>query len=228
MNNNFSIKKIVVFIAVAVILLISSIAYRANSSENIDALPEDGLIVDTGEQAVIKSEDGLLSLLGSTDSYDALSRDLYMFAKTGYEKYSPNRQVIIGFKTLKVTSKDSQIYIEGRFGATKNKIVVVVKPLNHGKITVSITDSKTGLNIDNSLLSNTKRNQFIGTLPLEKPNYVIDYIEETDALTANVFNGVRNYDEVQAVLKEGLGVESLESENIIYYGVGTGGYNNDY
>ena len=213
---------------VAILVLATVVLFGSTRKEKIDFIPIEGEDVDYSSQVNLVADENLVSALGGVAEQDRLSSDLYVFAKTAYSKYSDFGQNVIGFKTSKIVSEDGEVMIEGRFGATKNKILVVVKPLNHSMINSSITDSETELNIDSMLPSNTKRNQFIGTLPIEKPNYVIEYVEETDDFTVNIFNGAQSSEEVNLVLKEGLGTDNLESEDITTYGVGFSGYNNDY
>jgi hypothetical protein len=117
----------------------------------------------------------------------------------------------------------------GRYGATKNRIEVTVRLLKNNRISLQITDTKTDRNIDDSLASNTQRNQFIGTLPIEKPNYVIEYVNSSDSFSVNVFDG-SEYDAAVAELKNGIGVDSIdpvEDDEIFIYGSGNT-VNNDF
>ena len=55
--------------------------------------------------------------------------------------------------------------------------------LNYDRISTSITDTKTSLNIDDQLPSNTKLNKFIGSLPKTEKNYSIAYSEFDQKIT---------------------------------------------
>ena len=84
------------------------------------------------------------------------------------------------------------IRFKGRYGALKNTITVEVTLLKKERIKISITDTKTKQNIDGELSSNSVRNQFIGTLPLEKDGYSIDYQTNSDTFLITSYDGSAN------------------------------------
>lgn len=227
MNNLPISKKSALVIGVIAFLLLCFI-FLGFSNERIDYLPNDAVDADYSNQVNLISEENIVALLGGVQHKQMLAEDLYVFAKTGYATYTTNPPEAIGFKLSSIKTVDNKIELEGRFGATKNKIIASILPLQHGMIASSITDTESGLNIDKSLPSNSVRNQFIGSLPLETSEYVIDYVPDTDGFSVNIFNSSQNQEKAQEALKTGLGITTLALENIVYYGVGTTGYNNDY
>ena len=152
--------------------------FLINQKEDIDIPPEgDGIILDYSSSAVLINDEELLDSLDSLQSYDFLRKDIFAFGKSQYEPYKTGSKKTIGFAIEKksIAKNGSNVSFEGKFGSSPNKINITVKLLRSFRLKVSIIDTKTGSNIDSELPSNTKLNQFIGSLPYETANYSIVY-----------------------------------------------------
>ncbi len=158
----------------------------------IDQIPYESSSRDYSTQVVLSNEEGLATQLGSLDTLEVLAADLFTFAKKEYPAYN-KKGVSIGFKLNESPKKtDNTVRFEGRYGLVKNKIVVEVLLLKKKKIKLSITDSKTGKNINNDLASNSAKNQLIGTLPLDKELFSIDYNSTSDTFLITSYDGMQS------------------------------------
>lgn len=179
-----------------------------NRTAEVDVIPE-GTDTDFSTHASIVDGEELLQNIGSLDGFEALSRDLFVFGRAAYEAYKADTSGVIGFRVTSDVNKDGNaLEFEGRYGSSGNKIAVRVKVLRNNRLTVSITDTKTSLNIDGSLPSNGKRNQFIGTMPLFTDNYSIEYIELSDSFLLALYEGTSRQ-AAEKALADGLGVPDL-------------------
>lgn len=199
-----------------VIVLFGVLWMFSPRSNTIDDVPE-GTSTNPDSQAVITDGEDLVQALGGVDAYDFLQYDLFFFAKTAYASYQ-DQESTVGFAVKSdIKNEDGAVIFYGTFGSVDNKITIVVKPLRNDRINVSITDTKTNLNIDTFLPSNNRRDQFIGTLPLTSDTYTIDYDSRSDGFIISLYPETlaainAAYDEAEAKLKEGLGVTSLAEE----------------
>jgi len=185
------------------ILLISSaflLTPRNTSSKNIDSFPKNSSSEsDYSKLAYINEGSGLYEKLNNSDIYDRVSEDLRIFAVASFPEYN-SAGAFVGFKiTSKIESKDNIVHFSGRYGANKDKIVVSLQPKNHGRVFVQIINQSTETSIDNFLPTNTQDNIFIGSLPIDKGFYVIDYNEKLDNYTA--FIDPLDSDKIPEVIK---------------------------
>jgi hypothetical protein len=208
-------KKLVVggAVLVGVILFIAFIS--SGKGNPIDKLPEEGSSVNYSDIAVISKGEELFKDLGGSISYDLFGKDLYYFGKNSYKNYSKEKAVI-GFLITSETKKVNNEYVfEGRFGAVSNKISVSVKPLERHRIYTKITDTKTKKDLNSSLPSNNKRNQFIATLPVTKDDFSIDFDETSDTFVINIYDGDPSlYDTASKHLASQIGAKDLTKEKV--------------
>ncbi len=164
-------------------LLLFSI-FSGNSNSSVDSYPIEGSDQDYSTRARLINSEELFKQLSGDQRYDAVSEDLYVFAKTGYSVYKDNTPDVIGFVLAGSSQKKgSTVSFTGNYGAIKNKITVTVTILGNDRITTSITDTKTKLNIDSKLPSNKKINKYISELPKTGENYVAEYARSSDSIT---------------------------------------------
>lgn len=181
-----------------------------NKSKSIDVAPE-GTVTDFSTHASIVDGQELLQQMGSLDAFEALERDLHVFGRAAYEAYKTDPSRVVGFKIAsKITKKDTVITFEGKFGSSDNRVAVKITILKNNRITVSVLDTQTNLNIDSSLASNSKRNQFIGRLPATNNSYEIDYLKASDSFLITLYDGT-NRQAAEKALADGLGVPNLST-----------------
>ena len=213
-------KKIPWLIAVFLILVLGLAIIATSGGENID-LPEEGSDIVYSAQARVVGDESLLQKLGGVGRREQLSRDLFVFARTGYSEYKYSPKKVVGFRvTSDIKEEGDKLSFDGRFGSVSHKIHVELTRLRNDRFQTSIIDTKNKLQINSELPSNTKRNQFIGKLPIETTDYTIDYLSESDSFIVNVFNRSSNFAKAEEVMKEALGIESLLEEQVIRYGAG--------
>jgi hypothetical protein len=219
-NNRLVIIATAALLVVGILLLI--ISSSVFNRQSVDDFPEDGAGIDITSQALIVNGEELLDSLGSAAALENYSKDLYSFGITAYEPYRNNETDLVGFEVLKVENAEDEILVTGKYGSSNNEIYSTIKPLKHNRLNVSITDTKTELNIDDVLPSNTKLNSFIGTLPVRGTNYEIDYFSDSDAFFINVFNTPNGNNEAETVIKNAIGEEKFNEVEILRFGVGYG------
>jgi hypothetical protein len=222
MNNN-RLRIVIACVTLLALGLLVFITFDLNDSSSLDNFPEEGTNIDLSSEAYLVSSEDLLKELGSIASLKNYSRDVFIFGKTAYKNYAEYATDLMGFEITKVEKKNNELLITGRYGSSSNTISSTVIPLNHGRLKVSITDTKTSLNIDKLLPSNSDLQQFIGTLPIRNTNYEIDYFSDSDSFFINVFNTPNGNTEAEQVIKSAVGEEVFNSLDILRYGVGFGG-----
>lgn len=175
MNNNKKIIAVLVggFIALASGLIVA----LGGKGTNPDLLPEEPTIREFNKYSnMIGPTKTLLENLGGVIQYDMLSMDLHYFGRVSYEKYRKDSSVIVGFSVEEnIVKTDSVVSFDGKYGASQNIITVKIELLANKRLKTSITDTKTGKNVDAQLPSNSKFNQFISKLPLSMGQYSIEY-----------------------------------------------------
>lgn len=209
-------KKRILYLSIAgFIILLLLVLVSTNKKNDIDVLPEEVSSINYSDKAVIKNSKLLLPSLGSTVRYELLAKDLYYYGKNSYDSYKKDKAVI-GFEvTSDIKKNGDSLSFEGHFGANNNKILVVVKKLNNLRLYTTITNNKTEKNLDTSLPSNNKRNQFIATLPIAKDNFSISYDSSTDSFTLNLHEGTSAVlDKAGEYLASSIGVKDISHENV--------------
>lgn len=168
---------------IASLVLITVVGFIAIfTKDNIDTPPDgDGIVLDYSDSASLVDSEDLLNAVGSIDAYDRVRKDIYTFGKKTYQPYITNSTKAIGFAISKksVTKNGSDISLEGKYGSSSDEIKISIKLLSNFRIKISITDIKTGRNIDSELPSNNKLNQLIGILPYDSENYSISYSDRS-------------------------------------------------
>lgn len=184
-------KRIRIALGIVGALFVVGLVFSAfrNSSTDIDTYPEEGSSQDyTTHARIVEKKPKLFTALGGDTRYDSLSQDLYSFGKTAYAKYKENSVDVIGFSVDgDIEQKGEVISFKGNYGASENSVNVVVEKLPNLRIKLSITDTKTNLNIDTSLRSNSKMNTYIATLPKTYDGFSVEYSRVSDKVFINLF-----------------------------------------
>jgi len=187
-------KLVIILLAVFVVVGLFLIFLPRNT---IDAPPEESTSENYLDSARIVNPGDLAEKMEGLLAYDNLRQDMRVFAKKQYGKYKDKQ--LVGFEIKgDIKKAGKKISFEGRYGASKNLVSVTATLLNYQRVSASITDQVTKANIDKELPSNSKREQFIGTLPLATPAYSIDYVETTGSFRATNNDGT---DEVKAAIE---------------------------
>jgi hypothetical protein len=230
MDNGFkelNLRYKIAALVVGFILLIGIGLYSlGNNKLDIDKYPEEGTSTDYSQLVNIYEDAELYVGLGGTIRHEQVARDLHYFAKNSYEAYR-NRNGVIGFLIESEIKKDNTtVSFSGRFGAVSNKIVIEVVMKPNYRNSTSITDKKTGKQIDSRLPSNSKRNQLISKLPIKDKKYLIEYEPSNDMFVINIFDGGSNELSLATKrLSNELGVSNLEKEK--YQFIRSGGLGSD-
>lgn len=172
--------KIVLSLLIVLLLsLVSVLMVVYFGKENIDMAPkEEGSIqLDYSKSVNLVDGEEVLNKLGNYIAYDKLREDLHYFAKDHYEVYKTNANKVVGFKvnSKSVKQNDNKLEFKGNYGSVTQDINVSIEILNNNNIKVSITDSKDKYNIDDKLPSNSKVEQFIGSLPYISTEFSVSY-----------------------------------------------------
>lgn len=157
---------------------------KGNSGSSVDSYPIEGSDQDYSTRVRLINSELLFKQLSGDRRYDSVSEDLYIFATSAYSKYKTDKPEVIGFVISgKSEKKDETVTFEGSYGAEKNKIKVTATILKNDRVKTSITDTKTKLNIDSKLPSNSKLNQYISELPKSGVSYEADYVRSSENIS---------------------------------------------
>lgn len=163
------------------------------------------------------------SPLSSQEANNQLAADIAFFARHNYPVYDPNQQPAVVFNETKSPDKSGdEFQLLGRYEKIKNDIKISVKELSNNRIKTSITDSKTGVNIDSQLPSNSKENVYISTLPVFTADYRIYYSQDTEKITILLYDGYSDGKKSSAVgvIAGALGDSYINDEHLdLYYSV---------
>lgn len=213
-ENKSALRKIalmsMVIIATALIVLLLTNQSNKNSEAGGEYVAQDSLAF-----MVYKNEAFFPNHSYAPDN--SLRADLAYFARKTINDYKSGKvkSVVFNLKD-KESINDTTTSFEGVYEKSKDAISISYNSLNNGKIHTSIINKKTKISFDNELPSNTKRNQFIGTLPIQNADYSIAYLKDTEGyfitITSISINTTLNT--ALAQLRNGLGVSKLNKENI--------------
>lgn len=175
-------KIIAVLISLGLVMLVGLFFALSGRGVNPDIAPEDPSIREYTKYAnMIGPTKTLLENIGGVVQYDMLSMDLHYFGRVSFDKYKKDASAIVGFSVGEDISKsDSIVTFSGKYGASNNNVSVKVELLPNKRLKTSITDTKTGENVDAQLPSNSKFNQFIAKLPITQNQYSIEYSPKKD------------------------------------------------
>jgi hypothetical protein len=201
-----------------IVLLWLVFAWGGNA-QDIDVLPEEEITaIDITTQAYINNPGDLAIKLGSVEEYDSLASDLHVFAKKNFSVYNEAADRVVGFRLNKSSVKSGDVVsFSGRYGASKDRIDVKITLLKNDRIKTSITNTKTNKNFDGDLPSNSRRNQFLASLPIDEQDYRIDYFQDGVGGGVTVTYYVRNRALTEVVYKkivEAMGEEEAKKLTI--------------
>lgn len=212
--NQLSTKARVILVIIIATLSLALIGVLLQKDENFETFGE-GFALDHTVYAMLVEGTELLDNLSSMEEYDRFARDLRVFAKAAYPEYSDEGS-LIAFKITSPVRKDGDsLSFNGRFGSVENKIDATIRPLGKNRIKTSITDTKTKLNIDPDLPSNSIREQFIGSLPHEGEGYLVDYNDTTDSFFINLrSNTAAVRQEAEQFIASSLKLKDIQDERV--------------
>lgn len=199
------------------ILFISSLGSKAVKPEpdEEDIARETAMIFKAGE---------LYKLLDENEkTVSLIQKDLDTFARTTNSKVADDD--VIGFTFTKGPLQEGDSYVfEGLFYDVAGKIKLVIKKIKPGVVRLSITNQKTKENIDEKLQLNGPRSKLIETLPIEKNEYSIRHLFNTDEVVISFYDGftINSLNEAVTLLKSAFGDTYKEDDfRFNINGVGT-------
>ncbi len=218
LSNLLKDRRILIALFIIIGLFVAGSLLKSDSLD-IDKA-EEGTNADYSTQANIENGEELIHALKSVRTFEALSADIRTFAVTAYEIYSEKPTGVVGFiVTSDIKNDNNDINFEGRYGAVSNRIAIKISLLSNQRFSLSITDTKTGLSFDQYLVSNSKRNQFIGTLPKTGEDFAIDYDGDGDGFIISLYptEGAKisqAYANAADQIKTALGTDNLDNERL--------------
>ena len=213
-KKNVLLFAVTIIIGVAILLIVNSLR-RENP---IDNAPFEGENPNSSNRVILSNETSLFNLVSEVHTIDRVSSELYAFGKAAFSVYTDDKQPM-GFRVNNLSQENNKINFSGNFGQSNHKISVTFIELNSGHISISITDTDSGLNIDQYLESNQSKNQLIGSLPIEDSTFTLRYIEDSDTFAINAFS-VSGYTDAENVIKTYLDDDEYSQQKIVRYGVG--------
>lgn len=141
-----------------------------------------------------------------------IHQDLALFARTVYSEYGVDTTIPVEFIIKNIADEGSKI--RGEFEKVNSDIEITFERLNNSRVKLSIVDIKTGKAIDENLASNNTKNQFIGTLPINTPDYTINYETPDFVVVSASFRDPAIFTEAQQKIKSLIGEEGYSQLNI--------------
>lgn len=167
--------------------------------------------------AIMNDSEELYRILDDDAQFTNLREDLAYFGRTTIGSYREGKVLDVVFKVSKVESRGDDVFFEGAFSEEKSKISGQITPLNYGKIMTSITNTTTGTEIDSTLPSNSARSLFIGSLPLDKDDYSINYSLSSDSFLVTLYETDSSLsDAAEKDIMTGLGVDNMNNTKVEY------------
>lgn len=195
----------------ALLLFLAGTMIRNNESKNLGKGLEYS---ETTGSALFKGGEDLYTIIGSDKVFTALKNDIAVFGRNTIDEYFTGslKDIVFIVDKKSVKKNDQTISFSGAFKAQNRQTSVTIELKKNNKFYLSITGPDEE-NIDSTLPSNSRRNQFIGSLPIEKSGFIIDHVSSLDSFTLTITSGLDS-DASLAVeeLKSGLGVETLIGE----------------
>jgi hypothetical protein len=150
----------------------------------------------------------------SDDRLRNIQQDLATYARATQTELK-NPETLVGFTLDKGFQKKDNVYtFTGHYYSVKNLIKLVLTDYGKEVFRLSITDTKTGENIDESLYLNGAKNQLLAKLPIEKTNYSIRSLHPSDNIVVTFYKGYtrQDVDEAIGILREEYGDKFRESD----------------
>ncbi|MBA3758708.1 hypothetical protein H0X10_03700 [Candidatus Saccharibacteria bacterium] len=176
--------------------------------------------------AIMNDSEDLYRFIGNDAQFTFIRADVAAFARLSFDPYKSGEIVAVIFNVKNTASIDSdKITFGGKYSESKDDIEVTITKLPNNRLKTSITNKKTGLTIDSQLPSNSKRNQFIGMLPLKQTGYSVSYLATKDAFYVTLAGSDinRELNEAKAVIINGLGIQNLSEEGVSFVTWGANG-----
>jgi len=171
--------------------------------------------------AIMNNSEEVYRLVDDTQ-FSQLRTDLAYFARDTMETYKSGKTVDVIFVVGKSITKNNQnISFEGKFKESKDTISVSITREGKSRIKSTILNKKSRVSIDNKLPSNSKRNQYIATLPIDNDDYAIEYDTASDSFVITIYT-ISDTVNPTARLMESLGLKNLEEEKVNI--IATGSY----
>lgn len=208
-------KRIIILVLVILLGVAAFVIGLKTSSENG---------VGTGKEyssptgpAVMNNSQDLYNLLADDAQFTHFRDDLAYFGRVTVGSYRDGDVLDVVFKLTKVEPRDGVVFFEGEFSEESGKISGQITALNYGKIQTKIINNATGTEIDSMLPSNSKRNLFIGSLPLDKDDYSINYSPSSDSFLVTLYETDSTLnDAAEKDIMSGLGVDNIDGVEIEY------------
>lgn len=213
MMEYFRNKKILLVIA-ALVLISVVLLQLVGGQQAINPYKDKNRTAEEGRDFAALYMQGELykAVDANEDVMGQIRADLLTFARTTRPEFA-DKEALVGFTFDKNFNKEDDTYIfTGRYYGLKDNIQVKLTPHGRGVYTLSVTNLKDQANIDASLKMNGKRNQYITTLPVEKPFYSIRYQLTQDRIVVSFYDGYTSSDvnEAQEHITTGLGDDTKD------------------
>lgn len=154
-----------------------------------------------------------------------LSKDIAYYARNFLTPYKSKQEEVVLFQLAKENYKEGDFNIlRGKLTKNKDQIEIRYKELKNSRVNVIIKDLKTKKEESSSLPSNSKRNMYISTLPVNTDVYSIDYLVQSDTFTillSSLDDTIA--DKVLSDFKSKVGIKDLKEEKVNIQYEGTSG-----
>lgn len=209
LNNLSYRKKLMLSIALviaAIILLFASV----NTLIKKEVQQPSSNFIPSSAPATLLNASNLYAQL-EINQYEQLRKDLTNYSRN----YRSVTEEIVTYKLVSdVDEKDGKLYFTvDSINKPEHSIEVSLQKMPQQRIILSFVDKKTGeFNFDQSLYSNSVKNQFISTLPYSDSRFTIEYSQESNKFVVILYERSDATKEAAlTVLKNGIKETELDA-----------------
>lgn len=168
--------------------------------------PSDGpALIASGEKLFEYSENATI--------YNTIAQNIAFFARNTIAQYFDGSLKDVAFKITSINKEGKKIRLQGDLTDTKEKLSILVDLLNNERVYLQISSSS-GASIDTLLPANSKRNQFIGSLPFKNDVFAVSYIKSTDGFMVTLFGADLEKSKIDAKTYLVEQLKNIENEKI--------------
>lgn len=206
---------------VLVLPFLGFMTFRTVNKESEVVNPADtiNLETDSGSMPVrwLYRYSDLYEVLGNNPNViEKVEKDIITFARETRSEFN-DPETLVGFTFDKGYVKDGDSYVfTGHYYDLGDKIEIRVTPRGRGVYTLSITNLRDGVNIDEQLAMNGRRNKYIQSLPINETYFSIRYLLGEDKVVVSFYEGYSNTDIDKATSSLVNGLGATNGDDVIY------------
>lgn len=176
-------KNLIIVILITLVLFIIGSLFLGRSEDigtGNEFSPPDG-------PALLNNSANLYKTMETDGQYTRLTNNLAFFARNYLDEYKRKEYSDILFTVKGAVKKTANLVsFEGTFEASSKNVAVELELLKYEQIKITVSYNKNVYFDD--LPANSRKNQFIATLPINENDYIIDYSTSSNKFSISLFD----------------------------------------